>query len=222
VSSIAVIQTTERPSASLQHLASRLAEGLSLPCLTLTIRNAKDAQQGDAAPGACPRRIDVVVDAPLDYFGRATALAGAIKRENCSLVLCGHDASSQGDAAVGQAVAELLDWQHLSGVLSIDVSDDKLKVSRRGCHQQEVLAFANPIVLCLNLADAEADEAGTAPAETETIEVHSLVPDAELLEERQRLAEHLAKVTKPDAAELFSDANELLARLHSDGLLKRQ
>jgi hypothetical protein len=76
-----------------------------------------------AAQAGCDRTVRV--HAPdcdgLDYLGAATVLAAAVRRLGCDLLLCGDTGENERTGATGPAVAELLGFAHLTGVLAVDV-----------------------------------------------------------------------------------------------------
>lgn len=66
----------------------------------------------------------------LDILGISRVLSGAIKDKGYDLILAGRQAVDDDCAAIGPMVAELLEIPHVSTVVKLDVSEDKLVAER--------------------------------------------------------------------------------------------
>lgn len=89
----------------------------------------------------------------LDYLGLAEALAATVRTIGARVVTCGDRSVDERTGAVGPAVAELLDFAHLTGVTSIAVDGaadgPRLLCERAGDGQRQRLRVKLPVVLCV-------------------------------------------------------------------------
>ncbi|HED24882.1 MAG TPA: electron transfer flavoprotein beta subunit/FixA family protein [Firmicutes bacterium] len=100
----------------------------------------------------CDRAIRVEDDriAGHDSLMVAKVLAGAIKDQECDLVLTGCMASDDGHMATGVALAEELGFNHASMVKKVEVLDGKIKAYRElEGGLMEVVELALPAVLTI-------------------------------------------------------------------------
>jgi electron transfer flavoprotein beta subunit len=77
----------------------------------------------------------------------AKALAAAAKQENFELIIAGFKAIDTDAASVGPAVAELLGWPCVSGVVKVEISGSTAKVQRQVEGGAEVVDVQLPAVL---------------------------------------------------------------------------
>lgn len=82
-----------------------------------------------------------------DTLATAKALAAAAKAENFELILCGFKAIDTDAASVGPAVAELLGWPSVSGVVKCEINGSTATVSRQIEGGQETVEVQLPAVL---------------------------------------------------------------------------
>ena len=116
-----------------------LEEGLRLKeqhggeviALSLGPERVKQTIKEALAKGA-DRGIHIADDhfAQLDPLGAAKALAAAIAKEKCDLVLTGLQSDDRGFGQTGVLLAALLDLPHATIIMQIAVQDGKMKVKR--------------------------------------------------------------------------------------------
>lgn len=75
-----------------------------------------------------------------DALGTARALAAAVRKLECDVVLCGKISIDEENSAAGVQVAELLDWPHVSVVSHLEFQDE-----RRALVQREIEGGAEEI-----------------------------------------------------------------------------
>jgi electron transfer flavoprotein beta subunit len=113
--------------------ALRLKEkhGGEVIVLSMGPERVKQTIKEALAKGA-DRGIHIVDDhfAQLDPLGTAKALAAAIGREKCELVLTGLQSDDHGFGQTGVLLAELLNLPHATIIMQIEVTDGKMKLKR--------------------------------------------------------------------------------------------
>lgn len=83
---------------------------------------------------------------PKDAFSVASEMAEYIKNESYDVILTGIESSDYNNSAVGGMLAELLDLPSVSSVSSLDLEDDKVKLTREIEGGQETLSTQTPFV----------------------------------------------------------------------------
>lgn len=113
--------------------ALRLKEkhGGEVVALSLGPERVKQTIKEALAKGA-DRGIHVADDNfhQLDPLGSARALAAAIQKEKCDLVLTGLQSDDHGFGQTGVLLAGLLDLPHATLIMQIEVQDGKMKLKR--------------------------------------------------------------------------------------------
>ena len=66
----------------------------------------------------------------LDPFGSAKALAAALQKENCDLILTGLQSDDQGFGQTGVLLASLLGRPHATIIMQIEVQDSRMRLKR--------------------------------------------------------------------------------------------
>jgi electron transfer flavoprotein alpha/beta subunit len=163
-----------------------------------------------------------------DFYATAQVLAAAVRLRGSTWVLCGDRSGDEALGATGPAVAEFLGVPHLSGARHVRLAEDgALLVRHRGGDLVRELRVRPPAVLCV--AEGPAPAPSTAPAAPgakkrrsrksapQRLELSALGIMAEQLRHRQRFL----GVAEPHAgsAEIFPNAEALIDRLKSDGLI---
>ncbi len=125
-------ETNEPDSYALEE-ALRLKEKHSGEVIALSMgpERVKQTIKEALAKGA-DRGIHIADDAfhQLDPLNSARALAAAIKKENPDLVLTGLQSDDHGFGQTGVLLAELLDRPHATIIMSIEVTDGRMKLKR--------------------------------------------------------------------------------------------
>lgn len=125
-------ETNEPDSYALEE-ALRLKEkhGGEVIALSMGPERVKQTIKEALAKGA-DRGIHIADDAfhQLDPLNSARALAAAIKKENPDLVLTGLQSDDHGFGQTGVLLAELLDRPHATIIMSIEVTDGRMKLKR--------------------------------------------------------------------------------------------
>ncbi|MGH9816052.1 MAG: electron transfer flavoprotein subunit beta/FixA family protein [Candidatus Acidiferrales bacterium] len=125
-------ETNEPDSYALEE-ALRLKEkhGGEVIALSMGPERVKQTIKEALAKGA-DRGIHIADDAfhRLDPLNTARALAAAIKKENPDLVLTGLQSDDHGFGQTGVLLAELLDRGHATIIMSIEVTDGRMKLKR--------------------------------------------------------------------------------------------
>jgi electron transfer flavoprotein beta subunit len=125
-------ETNEPDSFALEE-ALRLKEkhGGEVIALSMGPERVKQTIKEALAKGA-DRGIHILDDAfhTLDPLNSARALAAAIKKENPDLVLTGLQSDDHGFGQSGVLLAELLDRPHATIIMSIEVTDGRMKLKR--------------------------------------------------------------------------------------------
>jgi electron transfer flavoprotein beta subunit len=113
--------------------ALRLKEkhGGEVIVLSMGPERVKQTVKEALAKGA-DRGIHILDDhfAQLDPLGSAKALAAAIGKEKCELVLTGLQSDDHGFGQTGVLLAGLLDLPHATIIMQIEVADGKMKLKR--------------------------------------------------------------------------------------------
>lgn len=94
---------------------------------------ADDAIRVDAASG--------------DSLYTATQLANAVKGDAYDVILCGIESSDYNNSAVGGMMAELLDYNSVSAVSSLNLDGNTIKVTREIDGGKQNIEVAGPVVL---------------------------------------------------------------------------
>lgn len=125
-------ETNEPDSYALEE-ALRLKEkhGGEVIALSMGPERVKQTIKEALAKGA-DRGIHIADDAfhQLDPLSSARALGAAIKKENPDLVLTGLQSDDHGFGQTGVLLAELLDRPHATIIMSIEVTDGRMKLKR--------------------------------------------------------------------------------------------
>jgi electron transfer flavoprotein alpha/beta subunit len=94
-------------------------------------------------------RVDDADLGDVDYLGLASVLAAAVKKLGARVVVCGDRSGDEASGAIGPAIAELLEWAHVTSVRRADVDGDALVVTRAGDAVLQRLRVSLPAVLCV-------------------------------------------------------------------------
>lgn len=203
------------------HSGLRLASALDLEPLAVVIARPGELQQCRARASELPvaRSHIIELEHPLDYLGVAVGLAALLAKTPCRYALCGVELGGEGGGAVGPALAELLGWVHFGEVHVFEVKNAQVCLERRSEDSIQRLCCPENAVFCVaaTAGDPRAWPTRAQPPTIDTYAIAELVADAELIGERTRLAEHLRYEARPQAVELFSNAEALVARLREDG-----
>lgn len=228
--------------------AVRLRERLggSLAALALGPDEHTEPVLAAALAAGCERAVRV--HAPdcegLDYLGVATVLGTAVRRLGCDLLLCGDTGENERTGAMGPAVAELLGFAHLTGVLEVDVdglaADGSIAVAHRGGGRIHRLRWPLPAALCLlapvvdrmsGRVSGRVSEPASGPAgrtgsatvivepQVETFRLEQLGLHAQALAHRRRLLGP-ADTDVGRGAIVVASADDLVSRLVADGMLR--
>ena len=114
--------------------------------LTVGGKKADEAVRTALAMGA-DRAVRVDVEGVVEPSAAASALAGAVKAEECDLVLCGKQAMDDDAGQVGLLVAELLGLPAVNVVTSLEVADGKITAGREIEGGTETVEVALPAVV---------------------------------------------------------------------------
>lgn len=114
--------------------AIRLKEkggGGEVTIITLGGKKSEEAVRTALAMGADKAvRIDFEEVAKADPAATAAALAGAVKKQECDLILCGKQAMDDDASQVGLLVAELLGLPVVNVVTKLEIADGKATATR--------------------------------------------------------------------------------------------
>ncbi|MBE7453779.1 MAG: hypothetical protein HS111_34405 [Kofleriaceae bacterium] len=186
----------------------------------------------------------------LDYLGLAEALAATVRTIGARVVTCGDRSVDERTGAVGPAVAELLDFAHLTGVTSIAVDGaadgPRLLCERAGDGQRQRLRVKLPVVLCVGpprAADAigasgDGDGNGggngngngnggrprrarTASQAIDALDPDDVGLDLRQLSPRRQIAGRLRAVRAGHQATILPGAEALVERLVAEALVRR-
>lgn len=229
------------------HLASEL--NAQVTAIAVGPAKREDRVLAMALRAGCHRafRVDLGDAAEVDYLGLASALVPAIERDRYDLVLCGERSQDELQGAVGPAVAELLDIDHLSGVVGVHVEEGLVIARQRGDGCFHTYRCALPALLAISafrppprsavqavLEDlGESPEEDARPAEREpatgpvsvrsgTIEalrLEQLGLDAGELAHRATMVGRSRPARSGPNAMMAASPRELIARLEDDRLL---
>ncbi len=86
---------------------------------------------------------------PVDSFQVAFQLAEIVKKENFDLVLAGLDSADYNGSAVGEMLAELLNWTSFSSVSSLSVNSSGITLEREMDSRTESILLQAPCVLTI-------------------------------------------------------------------------
>lgn len=181
----------------------------------------------------------------LDYLGLAEALAATVRSVGAELVTCGDRSIDERTGAIGPALAELLGYAHVTGVVSVAIDGPRILCERFGDGRRDKLAVKGPVVLCLRpprSSDTERDSndtpnpftpnpfssgapprsrARTAPQAIDALDPDEVGLDLRRLAPRKNTGGRLRPVRGGKQATILSTPAELVARLHAEALLKR-
>lgn len=227
-------------------LAAALDVGVRLeaPVCAIALGPARreDRVLAMALRAGCARavRIDDSDLGDVDYLGLAQVLARAVTHVGAGLVVCGDRSGDEGAGAIGPALAELLEWSHLTAVDKVTVDGDGLLVVRHGDGVVQRLRVQPPAVLCVvappvaarTIAETRAienddDEPATAKRKRvrtpvpniDELDLGDLGIDPRAIAPRRTSSGKLRQVRARGAPTLASSASDLIARLREDRLL---
>jgi electron transfer flavoprotein beta subunit len=225
--------------------AFEVAARLELPVVAIAVGPARreDRVLAVALRAGCARaiRVDDSQLGDVDYLGVAQVLAAAIKHVGGKVVVCGDRSGDEGAGAIGPAVAELLEWTHLTGVGRVTVEGEHLIAVRHADTVFQRVRLSTPAVLCVvapsleakPVAEAVADEEEEAPAAAATRRKRARTPvpsideldladlgiDPRAVAPRRTTAGRLRQVRNRGTPTLATSAADLIARLRADRLL---
>jgi electron transfer flavoprotein alpha/beta subunit len=174
----------------------------------------------------------------LDYLGLAEALAATVRSVGADLVTCGDRSIDERTGAIGPALAELLGFAHVTGVISLTVDGPRILCERFGDNRRDKLAVKRPVVLCLRpprASDLERESndtptpiptnaarsrARTAPQAIDALDADEVGLDLRRLAPRKNTGGRLRPVRGGKQATILSSPAELVARLRADSLVK--
>ncbi len=166
----------------------------------------------------------------LDYLGLAEALAATIRTVKADVVTCGDRSIDERTGAVGPAIAELLGYAHVTGILSIAVDGGRVLCERLGDARRERLAVRLPAVLCMRPPraseldrepEARSGRARTSPQAIDALDADEVGLDLRRLAPRKQTGGRLRPVRGGDQATILSSAAELVTRLEAEALVRR-
>ncbi|HUQ07795.1 MAG TPA: hypothetical protein VM261_35115 [Kofleriaceae bacterium] len=176
----------------------------------------------------------------LDYLGLAEALAATVRSVSADLVTCGDRSIDERTGAIGPALAELLGYAHLTGVVSVAVDGPRILCERFGDGRRDKLAVKRPVVLCMRpprAVDSERESndtpnpftpsssprvrARTAPQAIDALDADEVGLDLRRLAPRKNTGGRLRPVRGGKQATILASPAELVARLEAEALLKR-
>jgi electron transfer flavoprotein beta subunit len=178
----------------------------------------------------------------LDYLGLAEALAATVRSVSADLVACGDRSIDERTGAIGPAIAELLGYAHVTGVVSVAVDGPRILCERFGDGRRDKLAVKRPAVLCLRpprASDTERESndtpnpfgssggtaprsrARTAPQAIDALEPDEVGLDLRRLAPRKNTGGRLRPVRGGKQAMILATPAELVARLEEESLVKR-
>ena len=175
----------------------------------------------------------------LDYLGLAEALAATVRSVGADLVTCGDRSIDERTGAIGPALAELLGYAHVTGVLSVAVDGPLILCERFGDGRRDKLAVKRPAVLCLrppraseserdsndtpnpfNSSTTPRNRARTAPQAIDALDAEEVGLDLRRLAPRKNTGGRLRPVRGGKHATILATASELVTRLRAEALLK--
>lgn len=173
----------------------------------------------------------------LDYLGLAEALAATVRSVGADLVTCGDRSIDERTGAIGPALAELLGYAHVTGVVSLTVDGPRILCERFGDGRRDKLAVKRPAVLCLRpprASDSERESndtpnpipqnararARTAPQAIDALDADEVGLDLRRLAPRKNTGGRLRPVRGGKQATILASPAELVARLRAEALVK--
>jgi len=203
-------------------LSAALDAGVHLqaPVIAVAVGPARreDRVLAMALRAGCARavRVDDADLGDVDYLGLATVLAAAIKRLGARMVVCGDRSGDEASGAIGPAIAELLEWIHVTSVRRVDVDGDALVVTRPGDAVVQRLRISAQAVLCVT----------APPAIAAPVEPPPEAPDDEETDKKRRKARVRTRTPVPsidelDLADLGIDPRAVAPRRSSAGRLRQ-
>lgn len=227
-----------------------LGSRLDVPVIAIAVGPARREERvlAMALRAGCARavRIDDSQLGDVDYLGLAQVLAAAVKHVGARIVVCGDRSQDEGAGAIGPAVAELLDWSHLTGVVRQAIEGDELVVVRQADTAHQRFRIPLPAVLCVTAPplagpvvpeppkpdlDDDDDErpepvrkprgkrARTPAPSIDEVDLGDLGLDARAVAPRRTSAGKLRAVRGRGAPTMSTTVGELVARLRADHLL---
>lgn len=209
-------------------LAAALDVGsrLEAPVIAIAVGPARreDRVLAMALRAGCVRavRIDDSDLGDVDYLGLAQVLAAAVKHVAAKIVVCGDRSGDEGAGAIGPAIAELLEWSHLTAVVRIAVEGDGLAVVRHGDGVVQRLRVQAPAVLCVAAPPVAARETHEARGARVAAEDAAYDEDAPTTSaKRRRSRTPVPTIDELDLADLGIDARAIAPRRTSSGKLRQ-
>lgn len=214
----------------------RLADSLGHDAVAIAAGPARreDRVLAMALRAGCSRAIRQGADGldELDYLGLAEVLAATIKHLGAELVTCGDRSIDERTGAVGPAVAELLGFAHVTGVISLAAENDRVLCERSGDGQRDRLVVKPPLVLCMrpprtteadraNDSEIRPGRARTAPQAIDALDPDEVGLDLRRLAPRKNTGGRLRPVRGGKQATLLASPAELVARLEAEALVRR-
>lgn len=211
----------------------RLAETLGHDAIAVAAGPARreDRVLAMALRAGCSRAIRLGAEGldDLDYLGLAEALAAVIKHAGAEIVTCGDRSLDERTGAIGPALAEVLDYAHLTGVASLAVDGKRILCERYGDGRRDRLAVKPPVVLCVRPPRlAEGDRANDseirrarAPQAIDALDADQIDLDLRRLAPRKHTAGRLRPVRGGRQATILSSPEDLIARLEAESLVRR-
>lgn len=171
------------------------------PALTLALR------------AGCARAIRVEPPASPDYLSLASRLADAARAVAPRWIVCGERSETGGRGAVGPAVAELLEWPHVSAVVELAVRGEELELRCALGGQLRRLAAAAPALVCVRSAGAAAPRMAGSRAAPQRRSIRE-ADEAALAPPGER-----AELPHPRRAVILDSPAALIQRLRGDHLI---
>ena len=123
-------------------------DGGSVTIITLGGKKSEEAVRTALAMGADKAvRIDFEDVAKADVAATAAALAGAVKKQECDLILCGKQAMDDDASQVGLLVAELLGLPVVNVVTKLEIAGGKATATREIEGGSETVEVPLPAVI---------------------------------------------------------------------------
>jgi electron transfer flavoprotein beta subunit len=211
----------------------RVAEGLGHDAVAIAVGPARreDRVLAMALRAGCSRALRLSADGvdELDYLALAEALSAAVKHISAELVTCGDRSLDERTGAVGPAVADILEYAHLTGITSLAVEGDRVLCERFGDGRRDRLGVRPPVVLCVRpprhdherTGDSEIRRARTNPQAIDALEATEVGLDLRRLAPRKHTGGRLRPVRGGKQASLLASPAELVTRLEAEALVRR-
>lgn len=171
-----------------------------------------------ALAGGAARAI-ALWDDPLqatDYFGLSQALAALVRKIGFDVIVLGEGRRG----LLGPALGEQLGVPHLSGIVGVEVEEDRVVARRVGWGVTRAFVVPPPAVLCVAApASAPAIVAPDGALPIERLSLGDVGVSAAEIRWRNRFASHAASAGAVARPRVFASATELVERLVADGLL---